>query len=192
MTQLSSAPRAGANGHPAPPPDAHPTALAAIATLRQCERFLRDLDDGVYASPCEMIQGSTIGQHVRHALDHYVAAMCALDGEAIDYDHRERDTPVERSREEALRRVGALCARLASVDGAAASREAEVRVMLDSSGTEAALRSTIGRELAFATHHATHHHAMMHAIAHRFGLAAPEGFGRAPATIHHDRSRQNG
>jgi len=63
-----------------------------------------------------------------------------------------------------------------------------VRVMLCADGQHAELGSTLGRELAFAAHHAVHHHAMVAAIAAEFGLSAPDGFGRAPSTIHHEHA----
>ncbi|TVQ59671.1 MAG: hypothetical protein EA379_10245 [Phycisphaerales bacterium] len=165
----------------------HPAALAAIATLEQCERFLTDLDDEVYCRTCDAVQGSTIGQHLRHSLDHVHASLSALDGVEIDYDHRERETRIERDRHAALTSIRETCARLACVDEKAASRTACVRVMLDDSGAESTLGSTLGREIAFASHHALHHQAMIGAIAHRLGVAPPEGFGRAPSTVRHDR-----
>ena len=170
----------------------HPAARAAIATLEQCERFLETIDDDLYTRPCDAVQGSTIGQHVRHSLDHVGAALDALAGSVIDYDHRDRDTPIERDRTQALTCLCAMCARLRSVNDDAALRETRVRVMLDADGTEETLRSTLGREIAFASHHALHHHAMIGAIASRLGVCVPEGFGRAPSTLHHDRAANRG
>jgi hypothetical protein len=51
------------------------------------------------------------------------------------------------------------------------------------------LVSTLGRELAFATHHAVHHQAMMKAIAFEFGVEVEECFGKAPATVNAERTR---
>jgi hypothetical protein len=59
--------------------------------------------------------------------------------------------------------------------------------MLTSDGVDAELGSTLGRELAFATHHAVHHHAMLGAIAAELGVATPPEFGKAPSTIRHER-----
>ena len=131
---------------------------------------------------------STIGQHLRHNLDHFSAAIGALSSaEPLDYDHRERGTPVERDPDEAIRVVDSLRSQLASaLSGGAGDGPITVRMMLTSGGEEATMRSTLSRELAFASHHAVHHHAMMAAIAHAHGVAVPPGFGKAPSTLNHE------
>lgn len=165
---------------------ARSTITAASALLDQCARFVRELDDHAYARTSGVIAGSTIGQHVRHALDHFAAALSGNAERPIDYDHRDRDTPVERDRHAALAAIDGLCARLGALKGHDADTIVRVRVMLASSGQCAELSSTLARELAFATHHAIHHHAMIAAIARESGLSVPPGFDRAPSTLHHE------
>lgn len=166
-----------------------PVALAADALLRQCSDFLASLADETYRAPSAILMGSTIGQHVRHSLDHFAAAVRAMQGEAIDYDHRERDTPVETSRAAALAAIDALRAPLRTIDAPAAAAAVRVRVMLSGDGAETDLGSTLAREIAFAAHHATHHHAMMAAIAKEHGVTPPAGFGKAPSTLNFERGR---
>ncbi len=164
-------------------------AMAASASLAHCGALIACLPASVYSKPSVVISGSTIGQHVRHALDHFAAALMALDGATIDYDHRERETPIERDPAEALQLISRLRDRLASVDDEAGSAAARVRIMLSAAGDEAELGSTLGRELAFAAHHATHHHAMIGAIAREHGAAVPAEFGKAPSTLNHEGRR---
>ena len=159
---------------------------AAAGILEQCATFVRTVDGTSYRTPSASVSGSSIGQHVRHALDHFAAALSALDDETIDYDHRERDTCVERDPGEALAVIARLRARIDGIDETEAGMSARVRVMLSSSGDEAELRSTLARELAFAAHHAIHHHALIGVIARELGLGLPEGFGKAPATLNHE------
>jgi hypothetical protein len=170
-----------------------PVALAAAALLEQCERFVGGLTLGggsPYAAPSQRMPGGTIGKHIRHSLDHFRAALDGAEaGTAIDYDRRERDVPMETLPEAAMVAIGSLRSKLASLDGDALGRPVRVRVMLTGDGTEAELTSTLARELAFATHHAVHHHAMIGVIAGEFGHAVPPEFGKAPSTIHFDRSR---
>lgn len=165
-----------------------PVARAADALLAQCAGFLASLDDASYVRPSKHIAGSTIGQHVRHTLDHFAAAVRALDGGPIDYDHRERATPIETSRDAALRSIEAIRRPLRGVDDSVALQAVRVRVMLTGDGLEAELASTFAREIAFAAHHATHHHAMMAAIASEHGGTSPAGFGKAPSTIQFERA----
>lgn len=165
---------------------ADPTAAAAAAALQQCADFVQRLPVGAYTSPSKAMSGSTIGQHVRHALDHFAAAIGAIDGAVIAYDHRERDTPIEHDQHAAINKMRSLQRAVAQVDRAAGGSGVQIRVMLSGAGDEATLSSTLARELAFATHHAIHHHAMIASIAREHGVEPPHGFGRAPSTLHHE------
>lgn len=164
-------------------------ARAASAALAGCSALIVDLPVGAYSRPSRVIAGSTIGQHIRHTLDHFAAALAALDGAAIDYDHRERDTPVEHDPAAALELIATMRDWLASIDEATGEAAVRVRVMLSAAGDTADLGSTLGRELAFAAHHATHHHAMIAAIAREHGASVPADLGKAPSTLHHEGRR---
>lgn len=163
-------------------------AEAAAAIVGQCEAFVRSLDSAAYVRPSGVLAGGTVGQHVRHALDHFRAALGAGDG-PIEYDRRERNVPMETDRIAALEAMEGLRAELARIGERELSRPVRVRVMLTADGAEAELGSTLGRELAFATHHAIHHHAMMGAIARELGIVCEGAFGKAPSTLNHERRR---
>jgi len=160
-------------------------AAAAAAVLGQCAEFVASLPEGAYARPCETMMGASIGQHLRHSVDHVAAILRGLEDGVIDYDARERGVAIETDREAALRAIAALRARLADLEEDDADREVAVKVMLTSDGRTESLRTTIGRELAFAAHHETHHHAMMTVIAASAGCRAPAGFGVAPSTLNY-------
>lgn len=165
----------------------HPVALAANALLAQCADFVQRMTDHAYAADSRVLPGGTAGKHVRHTIDHFAAIVAAHDeGAPIDYDHRERDVPMESLRHEALRVIEHLQARIAAQSPASLKATVRVRVMLAADGTETELDSTLARELAFATHHAIHHLAMMKAIAAEFGIRCPESLGKAPSTLHHE------
>ncbi|MFM9994343.1 MAG: DinB family protein [Phycisphaerales bacterium] len=172
---------------PPPSPGTPAVAAAGLALLDQCAGFVGRLGDAPYCGESATIKGGTIGKHVRHVLDHYRAALdhAARDG-TIDYDHRERDVPMETDRRAALAAIAGVRDRLAALCDADLSRPVRVRVMLAGDGAEAELGSTLGRELAFATHHAVHHQAMLKAMAAEFGVEAGERFGKAPSTMHHE------
>lgn len=156
---------------------------AASAVLEQCAQFVRDRSAREYGRPCPLLGDSTMGQHVRHSLDHFSAILMPREPGVIDYDHRERDTPVENDPRAAEALIGTLLNSLARVE--AQGEPVRVRVMLAADGRESLLVSSIGRELAFAAHHAVHHHAMIAAIARSMGLEVPAEFGVAPSTAHH-------
>ncbi len=165
-----------------------PTSAASLAVLGQCAAFVASLPTRAYTAPSTVLFGATIGQHVRHSLDHFAAALLTGPGEAIDYDHRERGTPIESDPAAAAGLMAQLRDVLEGLTPAAAGRSVRVRVMLTSAGDETELGSTLERELAFASHHAVHHHAMMAAIANELRHPVPAGFGKAPSTLNHERS----
>lgn len=163
---------------------------AVLANLDECAEIVRRVSDRAYTSPSSVLVGGTIGKHVRHALDHFRAAAHAGDPGAapIDYDHRARNVPVEDDRSLALSAIGEVRATIAALPDAELTRAVRVRVMLSGHGAEAVLGSTLARELFFAMHHAIHHHAMIRAIAQEFGVNTSSDFGKAPSTVHHERT----
>lgn len=168
-----------------------PVGHAAIALLEQCACFIQSLPEAVYTADATTIRGGTIGKHVRHSLDHFVAAVSGLDSsEAIDYDHRARNVPMETERASALAAIRSLQARLASMTEQELTTPVRIRVMLATDGSGAELPSTLVRELAFATHHAIHHNAMMKTIAAEFGLDVGDEFGKAPSTLNFESAKR--
>jgi hypothetical protein len=163
---------------------------AAGAVLDQCEALVRAVPEGAMCAESRTLKGGTLGKHLRHTLDHYVAALSVVgeDG-VIDYDRRRRETPVETDKGAAVDAIDELRMRLSAAAGEGLARPVKVRVMLDGEGGELELASTLGRELAFATHHAVHHQAMMRAIAGEFGIEMEDAFGKAPSTLHAERAR---
>lgn len=167
-----------------------PAAVAAERMLAQCAAVIAGLDDRVYTAPSRLLPGGTVGKHVRHMLDHFAAALAAVDEPEvpIDYDHRRRDVPEETCRRAAGSRIDAVRAVLGRVDARLAARPVQVTIMLAADGACTLLGSTLSREVAFAAHHATHHYAMIGAICREHGVPVPEGFGKAPATLNHERA----
>jgi uncharacterized damage-inducible protein DinB len=167
-----------------------PVATAAAALLEQCAQFVRSASVEAYSGPSRVLPGGTIGKHIRHTLDHFHAALGALHaGGLIDYDHRERDVPMESDPLEALDAIESLRSRILDLGAADLDRPVRIRVMVSGDGLEAELGSTLGRELAFASHHAVHHQAMLGAIAAEYGIAPGAEFGRAPSTVHYEMGR---
>lgn len=182
--------RGATPGHqvaPESPASGSPVVRQALALLDQLGALLARIDDAAYRADSARLAGGTIGKHVRHTLDHFAAALVGhAQGGPIDYDHRERDVPMETRRDEAARAAARVRDGLAGLAPAALASPVRVRVMLAADGTLAELGSTLGREIAFASHHAVHHFAMIKSIAAEFGCDAGPDFGKAPSTLHHE------
>jgi len=163
---------------------------SALATLEQLAGVIEDMSDESYATPGAM--GASIGQHVRHTLDHFRAlADCTPGVGEIDYDQRERGVPVETDRGVALDEIRGVMTTLSGADAARLESGVTVRAVISGDGAEAPLESTFARELWFVTHHAIHHNALIMTVAREKGITLAEGFGRAPSTVNFERSGTN-
>jgi hypothetical protein len=175
------------------------------------EQFGTDVAKVQYAKKCDVVQAS-IGQHVRHSMDHMelaanMAIQCATSLSTtrgpkleIHYDLRERGGSDEKDMdvaEDRIRRVELLLKNEAirqQSEDETQHRPDEVYAffMLSGDPMEFQLPSTIERELGFATHHAIHHMAMVKIIAQETLKLPPEllpvDFGKAPSTIVFDNS----
>lgn len=169
------------------------SASSALALLEQAAAFIETIDDECYSRPSRIMSGGTIGKHFRHVVDHFAASLAPIVGDAtrgcvIDYDRRARNVPMETSRHAALGEIRGVMRALRLAHEKGSARAVRVRVMLTADGAEREFDSTLGREIAFASHHAVHHHAMIAVIAGEMGVRTPTGFGKAPSTLHHEQA----
>ncbi len=170
---------------------AHPIAASALAILVQCDELLNRVDDHAYVQPCNLMGGSTIGQHLRHTLDHYTAISGANAAEPIDYDHRVRGGDIETNRAAARACIETIVKFIQSLELEEMENDVSICIMVSSDGKLADARSSLARELAFATHHAVHHNAMIASIARAANLNLSAEFGKAPSTINYESACKN-
>ncbi|MFO7724452.1 MAG: hypothetical protein R6V45_02800 [Oceanipulchritudo sp.] len=150
--------------------------------LEQADALLADLDEEAYTRPCEACFRSTPGGHLRHILEHYGSFLDGLADRRIDYDRRDRGSPVEFSVEAARAEVERL---LLDLEGASRIDPGErLAILLDDGGSARESSSNPERELQFLLSHSVHHFALMRTMLYLDGHRAfPEGFGIAPSTL---------
>ncbi len=180
-----------------PNPSSSPSPAAAVvraasSALAQSAGLLAQISDAHYTAPSAALGGGTIGQHLRHAVDHYRALIDAFEDSAdrttvVCYDRRARGGPIESDRMVAAAELASLRARIGALDEVQLAWPVHVSVLVSPDEPEVQLASTLGRELWFAVHHGIHHLAMIKAIAAEVGVTMPGDLGRAPATVKHDR-----
>lgn len=152
--------------------------------LAQCAALIDCVPADTFARDSQRVRGGTIGKHVRHTLDHYRALLDGFESATtVDYDHRERNVPIEHDPHAARQAVAIIRSRIGNLTEKSLRGPVRIRVMLAGDGTETELDTTLGRELAFASHHAIHHNALIKAIALEFGVETPPEFGMAPSTL---------
>jgi hypothetical protein len=156
---------------------------ALEGVLEQLAAVVAALTPEAYGNRLLPNASGSIGEHVRHCLDHVSALVSASPSSCLSYDRRDRGTPVETDPAQALRCIQLLRIKVAVGRWSArlddpicvTSTVARGDVMLSG-------MSTLGRELAFVLNHTIHHQAMIGLLASLHGCEVPDGFGFAPST----------
>lgn len=168
----------------------HASPGAPLASLvMEIENMLREISPVHYIENPAGRFTSTIGEQVRHILDHIRIFLDGLREGRIDYDGRPRGTTLEHDRNEALRLCCDLRERLMGLPVEEISKPVVAHLMLESTMEPVPLASTAGRELGFLISHTVHHNALLALMLQELGRPLPRRFGYAPATIaHKDRA----
>lgn len=159
---------------------------SVIETLRQGESLLTGIGDDDYARKLPAAFGASIGGHMRHCLDHFHSLLDAATSGDLNYDRRERGTPVETDRFAALDATRGLLEGYENLDRRLLSRGLRVtcKTSYAASGSQCS-GSTVGREIMYAVAHAVHHYALIGVMGALMGETMPAGFGVAPSTLKH-------
>ena len=134
-----------------------------------CARFATD------------VSGS-IGEHVRHCLDHVSALLAADASAALSYDRRQRGTAVEIDPTQAARQILQLKRGIETWSTRSLDEPIRVTSMISPAGDAVTGWSTLARELAFVVSHTIHHQAIIGLLLAVHGLEVPDRFGHSPST----------
>ena len=158
-----------------------PPSRALWRLLDELESLLSELGTDVYGVRFADVSGS-IGEHVRHCLDHVTALLAADSSVTLSYDRRHRGTAVETETGEALRQILQLKSALDAWSTRSLDEPIRVTSMIDSSGDAVTAWSTLARELAFVVSHTIHHQAIIGVLLAIHGRSVPKRFGHSPST----------
>jgi uncharacterized damage-inducible protein DinB len=158
------------------------TAFRALAdTLGQLGEAIRSLTFDQYTAR-DLRSSGSIGAHVRHCLDHVGAFERGIVTGQVCYDHRERDTVVERNPRLGNSRLRRASARLAANHDRVLDRPLVLLAQIADDGQSIRVPTTVGRELAFVISHTIHHSALVAVLLERAEQEVPERLGLAPTT----------
>jgi len=154
-----------------------------LEILTQGRLYLESISESEYTAIVSPNFISSVGEHIRHIIDHYLALMSGLDTETVDYDVRRRGEKIESTPQvaiEAIDRISSWINNLSDTDlDKSITLSTEISI---TNKTVQTFRTSIARELVFAGSHAVHHYAMIAQIAFAQKTLVPEFFGIAPAT----------
>lgn len=161
-----------------------PNSYAAV--VEQAIMLLESLTDKEYQKLISPHFSSSIGAHIRHIIDHFLALQNGIEGGHINYNIRHRHNQVEQSTQAAIEALKAINLWLCDLDEKICQSSVLVTSEIDISHTKSATcNSTLERELVFVSSHAIHHYALIRIMCGMQNKVIPQFFGYAPATITH-------
>ena len=159
-----------------------PPSLALWHLLNEIESLIGDLSEQTYCARFDAHVSGSIGEHVRHCLDHVAALLTADRLAPLSYDRRCRGTAVETDPGEALIQIAGLKSACAAWSTRSLDDPIRVVSLISSSGETVTGWSTLARELAFVVSHTIHHQAIIGVLLAVHGHAVPQRFGHSPST----------
>ena len=158
----------------------HKTQLEDLMDL--CER----LNDQQYCYNSKLLNGASIGQHLRHSAEFYLCLFQGIPTQTVNYDERKRDLLIETDRTYAIKTLLDLSDQLNHIQPSFA-------LQLFSNETEAKEKpfvTSVDRELLYCLDHAIHHQALIKIGLKELQIADIVGddFGVAYSTLRYRAS----
>ena len=159
-----------------------------INNLLEIKELLNGLTDEQYCRKHELLNNSSIGQHVRHILEFYQCVFNGIETKTINYDSRKRDLELETGRTNAISAVSEIINRLEEIKS-----DFNISFVADYSSAvnkeSITIPSSFYRELAYNLEHSIHHQALIKVAITEMQLTSllTDTFGYAPSTIRHNK-----
>lgn len=151
--------------------------------VEQAIHLIQSIEPALYKQPCEEVFVSSIGQHMRHCIEHYDELLIAhLEKRTVHYHARPRDIEVEVDSKVAVNRLRFVYSQLDRMGNENAS------LKVSDGGIAEPSESCLSRELEFLVSHTVHHYALIKVIADKFQIEVAENFGIAPTTLRYRES----
>ena len=154
-----------------------------IHQLELLVQIVDQLDASLYAAGLPILEGGSIGKHIRHILDFYLCLQSAMDSGTLCYDHRQREEMLETVPGTARERMHHLAHFLKDIIF-------DQEIMMQGENiehSEPTIKTTLYRELAYAREHTIHHCAIIRLALRQVKpeIIIPTEFGIAPSTLRH-------
>jgi len=156
--------------------------------LRQGQRLILGLSDEEFTHTHAPVHRSSLGDHLRHVIEHYQRFLIGRPERSIDYDARLRDVRISSDRNFASSVIEQVIEGLNELPDSDESLSIKMAVSSDG-GREAGLTSsTLNRELQYLQAHTIHHYALIAMILKMQDVVVPAEFGIAPSTLQHEHA----
>jgi hypothetical protein len=145
--------------------------------FQQTIDVIQQLSNQQYAGTLHLLEGKSIGEHVRHIISFYDCLISASNGGMLSYDLRSRDTLTAQSTQLAIAELNRILTELQHLP--------DVSFQLQGRCIESYNHSThLEREMLYLLEHSIHHLALIKLvmISLNWPIQFPEHFGVAYST----------
>jgi hypothetical protein len=152
-------------------------------TFLQLRTIIEQLNEDEFSEKLELLNISSIGQHVRHVLEFYVCLSQGIQSGIVDYDQRVRNLSIETDPNYAM----VILDELSNIFCCEEIEDTALINSIEYNGVSLIANSSVSRELIYLIEHSIHHYAIIGiALRSYFShVIIPENFGVAYSTTKH-------
>ena len=156
-----------------------------LERLREIRVLIKRLPKKLYSKKLDILNGASVGQHLRHIIEFYLCIIKGLKDGKVSYDRRERDVLIEDHGFYAISALDKIIRFLKLTNG---DRALVLTANYNHSLEETSyLHTSLFRELAYALDHAVHHMAIVKIALLEEDFAVDDNLGVASSTIRNRR-----
>jgi hypothetical protein len=159
--------------------------------LQQIKGLLIQMQESDFIQPVDILEGNSIGKHIRHILEFFNILADTAESGVINYDKREHNIQLESNLQFAITNIETLLKKMYTLPK---DRKLILEVRYGNNNDHnLTIESNIERELAYNIEHAIHHMAIIKiALLTQFhGIQPDKNFGTAFSTIRFRTSQQD-
>lgn len=158
-------------------------------TLSQLGELVNSLSQDEFTLKLNILNGSTVGQHIRHIIEFYVEFIDGYETGVVCYDNRKRNLDFETNQSLIISKLNDIISTLGEFD---LTQDLKIKSNHGLNELEETIsNSSVMRELVYALDHTVHHLAIIKiAIQVEFShIELNKDMGIAPSTLRNTMSQ---
>lgn len=157
-------------------------------TFTQLRFIIDQLSSSQFSKKLDVLDYSSIGQHVRHVLEFYICLSQGIQSGIVNYDKRVRNIAIETDPNYAIHVLESL----SNIFCCEEIKDTSLTNEIEYNGILLNANSSVSRELIYLIEHSIHHYAIIGiALRNDFSdVIIPENFGVAYSTTKHKQSME--
>ena len=155
---------------------------AANNILQQLAGLVQQIHENDFRRPSEILNGSTVGQHIRHTIEFFLCFENGYETGIINYDKRNHDKHLESHKHAAMEAIHRSMEFVRTLDH---DKPLILEVGYDVKEQFIQVETNTDRELVYNIEHAVHHMAIIKIGIRQIApyLQLAEDFGIAASTL---------